>query len=76
MKNSHPNAFFAKHSWPAHSAQTLERGFSLFAWVCLIAVVYINSNNVSKERRDAAFDCSKFYFVVPVNTEENAAMKR
>ena len=30
---------------------------------------------LTKKRRDAAFDWSKFYFVVPVNSEENPALK-
>ena len=48
---------------------------SLFALAHLIAFVYKNKNNVTKKRQDAAFDWSKFYFVVPVNSEENPALK-
>ena len=49
---------------------------SLFALAHLIAFVYKNKNNVTKKKQDAAFDWSKFYFVVPVNSEKNPALKR
>ena len=52
------------------------KGVSSFALARLIAFVYKNRINVTKKRRDAAFDWSKFYFIVPVNSEENPALKR
>ena len=75
-KQSLKRIFALSAAGRALSSNTSKGVPPLFALARLIAFVYKNRNNVTKKRRDAAFDWSKLYFVVLVNSEENLALKR